>query len=310
MSLSQLVSSHLVHLYTLALPDYLTNGHRLGSIAEMLPGYKKEIERFLRMKEVINGITSAFGGRALHPVSMVMSGFTSTPERGALGVLIKQLEGIKEDAVETLRMFEGLQLPELTNKSEYVCIKSTGDYAVNMGRIVSSGGIDAPEEDYPELFQEEEVPYSNAKRTVVKGRSALMVGALSRVNINHGTLHEDARKVMGLRPPSDNPFHNNLAQAVEIVHGVSELTELLDGLTGEKPWVDIKVREGQGSAVTEAPRGLLFHSYTLNRRGFLSLEENLKRLVKEHIEEPEEELTLKCEMLVRAYDPCFSCSVH
>jgi coenzyme F420-reducing hydrogenase alpha subunit len=25
---------------------------------------------------------------------------------------------------------------------------------------------------------------------------------------------------------------------------------------------------------------------------------------------PEEELTHKCEMLVRAYDPCFSCSVH
>ncbi|PIX88711.1 MAG: Ni/Fe hydrogenase subunit alpha, partial [Nitrospirae bacterium CG_4_10_14_3_um_filter_44_29] len=43
---------------------------------------------------------------------------------------------------------------------------------------------------------------------------------------------------------------------------------------------------------------------------FLNLEESLKELVTENIDKPEDELILLCEMLVRAYDPCFSCSVH
>ncbi len=86
----------------------------------------------------------------------------------------------------------------------------------------------------------------------------------------------------------------------------------------------VNIKEGSGSAATEAPRGMLYHQYELNGRGlieranivtptaynFLSLEESLKKLVNENIDKPVEELSLLCEMLVRAYDPCFSCSVH
>lgn len=334
MALSQLVSSHIIHLYILALPDY----HKLDSAVDMLPEFKKEIKRMLEMKEVLNSITAAFGGgRALHPVAMVVAGFTATPSRNTAGKLIKQLKGIKKHALETLRMTAALPFPEFTGYSEYACLKHGDDYALNAGRIVSSKGLDAPEEDYLLVFEEREGPYSNAKRTIIKNRSAslsqgaavapLMVGALARVNLKFDMLHEDAKgaaALAGFNPPSDNPFLNNLAQALEIVHGVSELIELLDELSPERPWVDIKVKEGEGSALTEAPRGLLYHYYSLDRMGivtranivtptahnFLSLEENLRKLVKEHIDEPRKEITLKCEMLVRAYDPCFSCSVH
>ena len=36
----------------------------------------------------------------------------------------------------------------------------------------------------------------------------------------------------------------------------------------------------------------------------------MKKLVPEIIDESKEDITLKLEMLVRAYDPCISCSVH
>jgi sulfhydrogenase subunit alpha len=328
MALSQIMASHLVHLYMLALPDY----HRLHSIAEMLPSFEGEIKRLIKMKEAANAVTSAFGGRALHPVSMVVGGFTNPPGKETVGDLIRRLEGIKEDALETLKMTAALPVPVLTNGAEYAAITSAESYAVNGGRIRTSGGIDAEEDHYAEHFREEQVPYSNAKRTTIRGRGSIMVGALARLNIKFHMLHPDAREAaaaVGFAHPSHNPFHNNLAQAVEIVHCVSECIELLDGLAGKRPGletsvVDIRDREGEGSALTEAPRGLLHHCYTLNRRGiveradivtptahnFLGLEENLRRLVEAHIDEPPEEITLKCEMLVRAYDPCFSCSVH
>lgn len=323
MAWSQLVSSHLVHLYMLAMPDY----YGLGSIAAMLPGFEVDIRRLVRMKDALNGVTAALGGRALHPVSMVVGGFTKSPGRDAVGKMIKGLEAIRDDALETLKMVARLPFPEFSAEMQYAALDDGGKYAVNEGRVVSSGGIDAHEDDYARHFSEKQVPYANAKRTTVIGGGSLMVGALARLNLKFRRLRPEAREAAaaaGFEPPSHNPFHNNLAQAIEVVHGIGECIELLEGLGGQGPMADIKVREGRGSAVTEAPRGLLRHCYRINRLGlvekadivtptahnFLGLEENLRKLVNEHIGEPWEELSLKCEMLARAYDPCFSCSVH
>jgi sulfhydrogenase subunit alpha len=323
MSLSQIVASHLIHIYMLAMPDY----YRLYSVADMLPRFGTEIKRLMKMKEVVNNVTALFGGRALHPVVMVVGGFTDLPSRDLVGGLIKELEGIKADAREMLRVVSELPFPDITNNSEYVTIYTPSGYAINEGCIVSNNGINIKEDEYYSVFEEEEISYSNAKRTIIKDRGSLMSGALARLNLKFDMLHEDAKKAakeIGYDVPDDNPFHNILAQAIEIVHGISECIELLEGLTIKRPEIQIKVREGEGFAATEAPRGLLCHHYVLNRRGvveraniitptahnFLSIEENLKRLVRKYINEEKEELILKCEMLVRAFDPCFSCSVH
>jgi len=323
MTLSQIAASHVVHVYMLALPDF----HRLPSIADLLPGHRKAIERMLRMRDAFNAITSAFGGgRALHPVAMVLSGFTSVPKANEVGTLLKKLEAVREDAVETVKMAAELSYPEFHIDTELVCINSDTHYAINEGRLVSSGGIDAPEEDYQDILHEEQVPYANAKRNQIKERGSMMVGALARLNLKFDMLHPDAHQAASEAgfAPLRNPFHNTLAQAVEIVHCVSECIELLDGLTEERPWVELKYRDGEGSALTEAPRGLLHHSYAVNGMGliesanivtptahnFMGLEENLRKLVEENADSPEDDLRLLCEMLVRAYDPCFSCSVH
>ena len=41
-----------------------------------------------------------------------------------------------------------------------------------------------------------------------------------------------------------------------------------------------------------------------------NIDDDMKKLVPEIIDESKEDITLKLEMLVRAYDPCISCSVH
>ena len=155
----------------------------------------------------------------------------------------------------------------------------------------------------------------------------MMVGALARLNLNLDKLHpeaQDAAGRIGFTPVQKNPYQNNTAQAIELVHCVAECIDLLESLTGKDHYVKPVVHEGFGSAVTEAPRGLLLHQYGVNRRGvieqanivtptahnFLGVEDNLKKLITENIDLAREELSLRCEMLVRAYDPCFSCSVH
>lgn len=322
LALSQILSSHLAHLYVLALPDFF----RLNSVVEMLPHFEKEIKRFLRLKEAANSITALFGGRALHPVSMVVGGFTKVPLKAGIEKAVKEIESLHGDALETLKMVSELKCPALENNAEFVALKGKGEYAINEGMISSTKGLNIREDEYAYHFIEEEVPYSNAKRTIIKDRGSLMAGALSRINLGFDNLLPDAKKASedsGFKG-GGNPFLNNIAQAVEIVHALQECAILLRGLSLKDYFADFKVREGSGSALTEAPRGMLYHYYEIDRRGvitkanivtptahnFLNLEESLKKLVTENIDKPEDELILMCEMLVRAYDPCFSCSVH
>jgi sulfhydrogenase subunit alpha len=319
MSLSQIASSHVVHLYVLALPDY----HRLPAIV----GLDREIGRLIRIKTVLNKLTAAFGGRALHPVAMVVGGFTRVPGRGELTELIRALGDIRADILDTVRMVAGLEFPDLITDPEYVALRKEEGYGINEGKIISNRGMALDETDYLDAFEEREVDYANAKRTIIKGRGSLMVGALSRLNLNMDLLHPEARALaeeLDFSWPASNPYLNNLAQAIEIVHCYHVCIDLLEQVTGKDAFLPVTVREGFGSAVTEAPRGLLCHQYQINRRGiiekanvvtptahnFLSLEEALRKLVTGNIEKPRDELILWCEMLVRAYDPCFSCSVH
>ncbi|GAI25408.1 unnamed protein product, partial [marine sediment metagenome] len=120
------------------------------------------------------------------------------------------------------------------------------------------------------------------------------------------------------------PFHNNLAQSLELLYGIQECRQILENLKLSPEDNSYRIRAGEGAAFSEAPRGLLYHRYTINARGiiekaiivtptvhnFANIEEDLRHLVRQNSGLPEKKIALLCEMLVRAYDPCFSCSVH
>lgn len=155
-----------------------------------------------------------------------------------------------------------------------------------------------------------------------------MVGSLARVAVNGGLLSEraaEAARAFGLDTPSRNPMDNNKAQAVELVHDVEAALAtvnvlLREGLVHEAP-PRIRPRAGTGTAVTEAPRGLLIHSYTYDREGNVvqadvvtptavnaaSMEEHFRLSV---AQSGGDDITHRLEMIARAYDPCISCSVH
>ena len=323
MALSQILASHLVHLYMLALPDYL--GYE--SVVSMMPDYGEEIGRLLRMKTVANDLTRAIGGRALHPVTTVVNGFTRLPSIGELRRLAEALKGIKEDALETVRLFANLPYPDLQSRSEYVALRNPERYTFIEGRVVFSEGLDIAEGEYEDYFEEEQVPYAMAKRSIVKGRGAFRVGALARVNLNFHQLSEGAKEAareVGFEPPSHNPFLNNLAQALEVLHCEDECISIIEGLDLKEEERAFAVRAGEGCAITEAPRGLLYHKYGINAKGVVeqanivtptahnvfNMEKDLRELAPSLLDLSEKEATLRCEELIRSYDPCFSCSVH
>lgn len=323
MTVAQITASHIVHLYMLSLPDYFGYPGFLPMMSE----FKEETGNFLKMKEAMNRVGEVIGGRALHPISMVVGGFTKVPAKKDLAALAADIEKAVPLARRTFELISGLDFPVLEPDTEYVSIRKDGEFAINEGNLVSSKGLDADIHEYPSCFHEKEEPYAMAKKSFTGEGSPFMVGALARMNLKFDQYYEETRALArerGVIVPDTNPFHNNLSQALEIHDGMLECLRILSGLNPEKESPSYKIREGEGRAVTEAPRGLLMHFYRINRKGFVekadlrtptshnfaSMEKDLRLLVERYSEDDGPSLRMKCEKLVRAYDPCFSCSVH
>ncbi len=324
LAMSQIASSHLVHLYALVLPDY--EGY--PGLPSMLEKYPGVVDRLNRMRMALNGLTKLVGGgRGLHPIGTVVGGFTRIPSRGELKAARDALRNIRPDAVETLKMVADFQELDYRCEREFVTIRNEEAYAIEIGEIVSNKGLRISEDDYYDHFFEYQMPYANTKQTRLNQTDPIMVGALARVNLKYDQLLPQAEELaeqVGFIIPDFSPFHNNLAQAIEIVHGIEDCIQMIESLEPKDERPRVQVKAGEGGAITEAPRGLDYHWYRINRRGvvekanivtptahnFMMIERDMKRMVDSIADRPRKEIRRWCELLVRAYDPCFSCSVH
>jgi len=321
-ALSAIMHSHTFSMYFLSLPDLMEYESSLA----MINDHPEIVKRGLRIKKLANDLTDLIGGRAVHPVTAKVKAFTSFPDRSKMNEIRKRLEDSRADAQETVDLFAGLETPKLERRCEHVALSRRDEYAINEGRIRSTDGLDVKEDEYRSHFGEKQVPYSMAKHSTLHSKS-FMVGPLPRVNTNFDQLSPAGREAArsgGFKVPTFNPFASHMARAIELVHAVDECVDIIERLPYAEEDRSVVPRPGDGFAVTEAPRGILYHSYTINRRGLVeradivpptahnarNMETDLWHFLPQIIDLPLKEITLKCEMLIRAYDPCISCSVH
>ncbi len=325
------LQSHVLHLYFLAVPDYLG----VGSVIPLASTHPDVVKRALRMKRLANDVCAVVGGRHIHPIAVHVGGFTHIPKEEELLDLKRRLEAARADLAETASLYAQLKLPGLHRDTEYVSLKVTdnGEYAFYDGDIVSTLDPKPTKvKDYRKRVIESVVEHSAAKHCVSPNAPTYAVGALARFNNNHEQLHPAARgvaKELGLTAPCDNPFHNNTAQLVECVHCVEASIELIDTLLTRGLTVEAIVpptRFGTGAGASEVPRGVLFHEYSLDEAGKIenanlviptgqnlaNIEADLRAMVPPLLDSDmsTQEMTLQLEMLVRAYDPCISCATH
>ena len=323
------IQSNVLHAYFLAAPDFL----KVGSVFPLVASHPEVVLRALRMKRLANDVGEIVGGRAVHPITPVPGGFTRIPTAEELGELRRRLtEELKPDLIATVETMQALagEIPDFTRETEFISLRSDDDYALYDGDICSSDTGCVPDSMYRELTNEYIVPHSTSKHCR-HNRSSYFVGALARWNNNHDRLcglAREAAAAMGLEPGCCNPYMNTIAQVVEAAHcamdGIAIIDELLErGLQPEAPNQEPN-RFGTGVGATEVPRGILYHEYTYDRQGRLTaanciiptgqnlanIDDDMKKLVPEILGQTQEEIVGNLEMLVRAYDPCISCSVH
>ncbi|MGC1121476.1 MAG: Ni/Fe hydrogenase subunit alpha [Candidatus Methanofastidiosia archaeon] len=322
------MQSHILHVGYLVAPDLF----RKESVFPLLDTHSDAVLKIIRMHRLANEMSDLLCGRTTHPITLMVGGFTRVPPENELTTLREELVNILPvcQEVNQLVLDNVHMLPRFTRETEYVGLTSDTDYALYDGVIGSTDTGTHPVPDYESIANEYLVPYSTAK-FARHARESYMVGALARFNLNSTQLSSGAKawaKKFGLKAVNYNPFMNNVAQLVEYYHCVEDSVALIDTLLErgirEDDNVAYPVRAGRGVGAVEVPRGILFHDYTYNDQGFCTkancviptnqnhknINLDLEAFAPTLLDKPEKEIELNLEMLVRAYDPCISCSTH
>ena len=318
------IESHTLHVYMLHAPDFLGYADAIA----MAKDHRAVVEKALRLKKIGNRIVQLLGGREIHPISAAVGGFYKVPTEQQLRELVGDLEWALEASLETVRWTASLEFPNFEQDYEFVALCHEREYPFNEGRLVSNRGLDIDTAEYEDHFVELHVKHSNALHSVVRGRDSYLVGPLARFNLNFDKLPETVQRVaidVGLRPPVKNIFRSIVVRAVELVFACAEaLRAIREYEPPDSPRVEVHNQIGVGQAITEAPRGILYHRYALDENGKIlaakivpptsqnqkRIEDDLREYAPRLVAAPIEEATWKCEQAIRSYDPCISCATH
>jgi sulfhydrogenase subunit alpha len=322
----EIIDSHVLHVYMLVAPDFFG----VGSVLPLAGSHPEVVKRALRIKKLSGDLCAMVSGRHTHPIAMTVGGFTHLPTAGEMVAMRERLVAAREDMDETIALLATLPWPQFERETEYVSLQKEDEYAFIDGRIATTDGFTYEIPDYRQVTNEYMVPHSTAKHTK-HNRDSYMVGALARFNNNYDQLHPRAKAAagqFGMEPVVTNTFLNSAAQAVEMVHCVEDsiriIDELLDRGVKEEPRYEFQDQGGEGVGSCDVPRGILFHNYIIDDEGviqganciiptgqnYANMEADMRALVPQLLDRPQEEITHMMEMLVRAYDPCISCSAH
>ncbi len=327
MHLGEMVESHSLHVFYLALPDYTGFPNAIA----MASKFGFEVKIALEMKEFGNRIMKTLAGRYIHGENPVIGGFGKLPDRRELAWIKSRAAQFIPFVHTTVKLFCELNYPDSPEaETLYACCNPPGNqYGFVGDEVILSNGDRLDVEDYKKLTGEFLVSHSFCKRSRYQGQP-YSVGALARVNCLGERLEGEARTMYKkyFNPRwTRNPLFNNAAQALELLYAFERIPEVIGQLIDlpDEPLVASAKQRGQGTAAVEAPRGILFHSYEISKGRVSGADiitptaqnaEDIERychIAAQKVLETtgqEDAIRDRMDLVIRSFDPCVSCSVH
>ncbi len=190
---------------------------------------------------------------------------------------------------------------------------------------------------YEEIIAERIEPYSFLKSPFYKplGYPAGMyrVGPLARLNVaaRCGAPKADAElaefRELGA-PVVQSSFHYHYARLIEMLYALERIEALLrePDILSTRVRARAEVNHLEGVGVAEAPRGTLIHHYQVDEHGLirrvnmiiatghnnLAMNKGVLQVAQRFVdgEKLQEGMLNRVEAVIRAFDPCLSCSTH
>jgi sulfhydrogenase subunit alpha len=322
----EMIESHSLHIYFLALPDFLGYDNAVA----MTDKYGDTVVKALQMKKFGNKIMRMMGGRMIHGENPVLGGFGKLPSKETLIQIKEEAIELLDFAVATIDLLGGLEIPDhMERETQFLCCKPHGEeYGYHGDILITSDGEEHPVENYKGVIKERVVSHSFAKRSQYNSKP-FTVGALARILLIGDRLKGKAKAAYDKLVTERwhrNPLFNNHAQAIEQVYSLESIIEIVNKLlVSENPEIAPPTQEtGKGTGAVEAPRGTLIHHYEIKdgkitaadiitpTAMFLDDIEAFIRTGGEQLlaKKQLDNIELQFEMIARAYDPCISCSAH
>ncbi|MBP7690763.1 MAG: Ni/Fe hydrogenase subunit alpha [Anaerolineales bacterium] len=304
----------------------------------------------IRLRQIGQQIIALIGGKRVHPPNIVPGGVSQplTPAvRDRILADLPEALAIAERALawfgsQTARFTEEVRHFGSFPTMFLGLVGSDGGLEHYDGRLrllSSEGAVIADQLDpanYADYLGEAVEPHSYLKFPYYKPLGypvgAYRVGPLARLNLaaHCGTPRADAARA-SLRQKEGvlrSSFYYHEARLIEILYGVEKLQQLLeDPATSDshvRAFASPNRHEGVG--VSEAPRGTLIHHYKIDDDGLitwanliiatghnnLAMNQSVLQVAKHFVKSQAltEGMLNRVEAVIRAYDPCLSCSTH
>jgi sulfhydrogenase subunit alpha len=324
-----MIRDHALHLYFFVLPDILGVDSILDIPDDPDDFGHTLLQDSFDIKRLGTDITNTIVGAAIHAPWPTVGGFLRNPEPTKFPDLVARLEAVRSQVLRGIDTFFGWNA-SLVRNTDYLGLHNETRFDYLEGDVVvNSNGRRIARSEFKNYLQYVQIPHSHAEGYRFSDtQEDYLVGALARINLSEELLHPRTKDDIASSLsafPSNNIYHNNLAQAIEILQCVDDAIAILSTiqLVDEKP-VRASAQAGTGVGLIEAPRGLLYHMAKVNEEGVIedydvvvptaqnqiNIENDLKDYFNENLDKDEETLRVNAERIVRAYDPCMSCATN
>jgi len=354
MNLGQFIQSHALSFFHLSAPDFLLGWDTPPAQRNVfgLIAANKELARAgIRLRQFGQEIIEILGDKKIHPAWAVPGGVRSpltAAGREKIRAWLPEAYATTQTAFDLWRKTMATHSREIETYGNFpslfmALVSPNGTWEHHGGKLRftdSRGGIVADQVDaknYADYIGESvrSASYLKSPYYLPLGCPAgiYRVGPLARLNVceRMGVPKADAElkqfKQLG-RGAVTASFLYHYARLIEILAGIEYVERYLDDpeLSGDCLRADAGINSLRGVGVSEAPRGTLFHDYTVDRNGLLkkvnlivatgqnnlAMNQTVAQIARHYIQGTEipEPVLNRIEHGIRCFDPCLSCSTH
>ncbi len=355
MNLGQMIQSHALSFFHLSAPDFLLGWDTpqpKRNVFGLIASNTDLARAGIRLRQFGQEIIAILGGQKIHPAWAVPGGVRSplTDEgRARIRAWLPEAYATTKVAFDLFKKTLDTHRKEVQIFGNFPSlfmglVEPDGTWEHHGGKlrfVDSSGSIIADQLD-PQK-------YYDYIGEAVQGNSYLKspyyaplgvpdgmyrVGPLARLNVAEqmGTPKADAelKKFKKLAPQGavTSSFLYHYARLIEILASLERVEAAMDDsdLLSEELRADAGINSLRGVGVSEAPRGTLFHDYTVDRDGLLrkvnlivatgqnnlAMNQTVAQIARHYVrgDDIPEPMLNRVEHGIRCYDPCLSCSTH
>ena len=358
LTLAQWLQSHALSFFHLSSPDFLLgfdSDPAKRNIFGLIAADAEFAKRGVRLRKFGQEIIEMLGGRRIHTPWTVPGGVRDPLDPGKKELMLQWIPEAKETvqlALDTLKKIHvkySKEIPEFGNfRTLFVgLVSKDGGLEYYDGVLRIKDGNDNTIADkidpktYAEHFGEAVESWSYLKFPYYKPfdypRGMYRVGPLARVNICNyieTPLAEAERKIFkslnGAVNVVNNSFYYHYARCIEMLFAMEKIEMLLHDpvLLGDNVRSLASINRSEGVGCSEAPRGVLFHHYHVNKDGVIqkanliiataqnniAMNRTVRQIAAHFIDGKKGKITEgilnRVEAGIRCYDPCLSCSTH